>query len=322
MGDPPGADCLPGVPSRLQHVGHGSRRPGTTCPLPQPPRGRRRLAVRTRARFSHPHVAAADRLTEPLRRGAEGLEPIGARTAGARRLRAAAPLGRDTGSDRAVRRRDRRAGLRARDAAPPWRRRALCRPAGVHVGRPRRLPAATRGDRRGRSSSWSSATTRSSTAHRSSISGSAGAAQRRGRDHDRRRGQRADGDRGGRGADDAAAASKRARAAAAPGGASSARLVRHRGRRRRSSRRGGARARLRGQARVRGAFHLPTTPNGRGVALAWACAADEDEVEPERMGLLTRRATMRPPPRACAPWPSTQTRRSRSPCFTAGDQKG
>src|SRR5207248_1455212 len=27
-----------------------------------------------------------------------------------------------------------------------------------------------------------------------------------------------------------------------------------------------------------GAFHLPATPNGRGVADAWAAAADDDEV--------------------------------------------
>ena len=35
-----------------------------------------------------------------------------------------------------------------------------------------------------------------------------------------------------------------------------------------------------------GAFHLPATPNGRGVAEAWACAADEDEANPEPIGLL------------------------------------
>ena len=34
------------------------------------------------------------------------------------------------------------------------------------------------------------------------------------------------------------------------------------------------------------AFHLPATPNARGVAEAWACAADEDEVEHESIGLL------------------------------------
>ncbi len=34
------------------------------------------------------------------------------------------------------------------------------------------------------------------------------------------------------------------------------------------------------------AFHLPATPNARGVAEAWAAAADEDEVEPEGIGLL------------------------------------
>ncbi len=35
-----------------------------------------------------------------------------------------------------------------------------------------------------------------------------------------------------------------------------------------------------------GAFHLPATPNGRGVATAWAAAADEDDVNPEPIGLL------------------------------------
>ncbi len=35
-----------------------------------------------------------------------------------------------------------------------------------------------------------------------------------------------------------------------------------------------------------GAFHLPATPNGRGVAMAWAAAADADESDPEPIGLL------------------------------------
>ena len=35
-----------------------------------------------------------------------------------------------------------------------------------------------------------------------------------------------------------------------------------------------------------GAFHLPATPNGRGVADAWAAAADTDEGNPEPIGLL------------------------------------
>ena len=35
-----------------------------------------------------------------------------------------------------------------------------------------------------------------------------------------------------------------------------------------------------------GAFHLPTTPNGNGVAAAWAVAADEDEANPEPIRLL------------------------------------
>jgi NADH-quinone oxidoreductase subunit G len=35
-----------------------------------------------------------------------------------------------------------------------------------------------------------------------------------------------------------------------------------------------------------GAFHLPATANARGVAVAWAAAADEDEANPEPIGLL------------------------------------
>ena len=35
-----------------------------------------------------------------------------------------------------------------------------------------------------------------------------------------------------------------------------------------------------------GAFHLPATPNGQGVAQAWAAAADGEEENPEPIGLL------------------------------------
>jgi NADH-quinone oxidoreductase subunit G len=35
-----------------------------------------------------------------------------------------------------------------------------------------------------------------------------------------------------------------------------------------------------------GAFHLPATPNGRGVAAAWSAAADVDETDPEPIRLL------------------------------------
>ncbi|HLB03707.1 MAG TPA: molybdopterin-dependent oxidoreductase, partial [Gaiellaceae bacterium] len=35
-----------------------------------------------------------------------------------------------------------------------------------------------------------------------------------------------------------------------------------------------------------GAFHLPATPNARGVAEAWAVAADADETNPEPIELL------------------------------------
>jgi NADH-quinone oxidoreductase subunit G len=35
-----------------------------------------------------------------------------------------------------------------------------------------------------------------------------------------------------------------------------------------------------------GAFHLPATPNGRGVAMAWSAAADVDESDPGQIGVL------------------------------------
>jgi NADH-quinone oxidoreductase subunit G len=35
-----------------------------------------------------------------------------------------------------------------------------------------------------------------------------------------------------------------------------------------------------------GAFYIPTTPNGRGVADAWAACCDEESEEPESIGLL------------------------------------
>jgi NADH-quinone oxidoreductase subunit G len=35
-----------------------------------------------------------------------------------------------------------------------------------------------------------------------------------------------------------------------------------------------------------GAFHLPTAPNGRGVAASWSAAADEDDASPEPIALL------------------------------------
>ena len=63
-------------------------------------------------------------------------------------------------------------------------------------------------------------------------------------------------------------------------------LVGLRRRRRGTARRGRARARLRGQARLRRVPPSRATPNARGVAEAWAAAADEDEVEPEAIGLL------------------------------------
>ena len=95
-----------------------------------------------------------------------------------------------------------------------------------------------------------------------------------------------------------------------PGGGGGARLAAAR-----------ARARLRGQAGC-GAFHLPATPNGRGVAEAWAAAADEGEPNPEPLGLLIvsgDEAAADPSVRALA---ERAERVSRSRCSTARRRLG
>jgi NADH dehydrogenase/NADH:ubiquinone oxidoreductase subunit G len=45
-------------------------------------------------------------------------------------------------------------------------------------------------------------------------------------------------------------------------------------------------AQLAEQVGATAAFYVPATPNGRGIADAWACASDEEAAQPESIGLL------------------------------------
>ena len=53
-----------------------------------------------------------------------------------------------------------------------------------------------------------------------------------------------------------------------------------------------------------GAFHLPATPNGRGVAIGWSAAADERRRIPSRSASCSSSATTPPPTRASGHSPS------------------
>ena len=53
-----------------------------------------------------------------------------------------------------------------------------------------------------------------------------------------------------------------------------------------------------------GAFHLPSTPNGRGVADAWAACCDDEAETRRRSGCCSSPATRPPPTRTCARSPS------------------
>ena len=125
-----------------------------------------------KGRFAYAHLGARDRITAPLRKA--GTAPLrGARLGRrARPGRAAAARRRRVDRDGALRRRVRRGGLRARQAAARGARRERRRAARGRAGLARRLPrAALRAARRaGRSPS--SATSRWSSARRSSSSGS------------------------------------------------------------------------------------------------------------------------------------------------------
>ena len=181
VGHPERADRVRPLPRRLQRPRDGARGQGQARPLAQPPRGRRRLALRqgplhlsrtSRPRTGSPSRSSAARL---------GLEPVAWDAA----LDRAEALLRDAGDphrDRALRLRDDRAGLRARPrscAAGSARTRPCC------PSRPptRSTPSGCRSRRSPtpRSSS-SSATTTSPTARPSSTSGSKAARAQRRRD--------------------------------------------------------------------------------------------------------------------------------------------
>ena len=119
VGDPERAVGLRPLPGRLQHLGDDARGKGearsSRATIPRSTRAGSATRAGSRSRTSTRRTA----ITEPLRRvGAQALraDRVGRR---ARRGRAAAARGRHARRHRAVRHRDRGAGVRARDAAAP-----------------------------------------------------------------------------------------------------------------------------------------------------------------------------------------------------------
>ena len=172
MGDPERPDRLRPLPGRLQHQRDDARGQGQADPLPQPPRGRRGLALRQ----------------GPLRLLAPAAPATGSRIRCARPATAASS--RSSGTRRSTRpsellargrRRDRHRALGLRDGRAGLRARASCCASGSARTRPccpRRsptgsTPSARRSPRSAtRRPSSSSATSPSSSARRSSTSGS------------------------------------------------------------------------------------------------------------------------------------------------------
>ena len=251
-------DRLRALPRRLQHQRDRPRGEGQADPLPQPPRDRRGLDLRqgplrvhAPARRRPAHRAA--------RRHAARLEPVSWEEAvdeAERLLRRGARPHRH----RALGLGDGRAGVRARRsccAGASTRTRRCCR---------RRSPARSTGSgcrcRRSATPTWSSssATCRSSSARRSSTSGS------------RRRGATA---RGSSTPSTSVGEAERIvlvwSGPGGHGGATVAELAEKLG----LAERDGC-----------GAFYLPETPNGRGVADAWAACCDDEAAEPESIGVL------------------------------------
>ena len=145
LGDPGRPDRLRPLPGRLQHRVDHARGQGEADRLAQPPRGRRGLAlrqgplrVRAPPRRGPSRRPAATVGPAPLRGALLGRRPGRGRGAAARR----GPEHRH----RAVRLRDDRAGLRARQAPARGDRRALRRHAGGREPGARRLPPAALGD--------------------------------------------------------------------------------------------------------------------------------------------------------------------------------
>ena len=182
---------------------------------------------------------------------------------------------------------DDRDRVRARAAAPRRSRRALRRPARGDVRRARRVPASAQRDRRGRDRRRRRRRPgRRARADRRPLDQGGAPARRRGRRllADRRpsRPSRAARPRRAR----ARGTAQRARQEAARGRARRADLVGPGRRRRRAHRGARSRARLRRASPVAARSTFPRTANARGVAAAWAAAADADEANPEPIELL------------------------------------
>ncbi len=255
VGDRRRADRLRPLPRRLQHrarpCARGRSSGSSRATIPRSTRAGSATRAASRSRTCTPRTGSpAPRRGRP--RGLVGRRDRRGRAASARRAR--------PHRHRALRLRDGRAGVRARQA--PARRARLARgdAAGGGLRRARRLPPAALRDSR----------------------------RRRGRRPRRRAGRRA---RAGRRSLDQGRA-----AATAPGssirvdgvgeaervvlvwsgpgghgGATVAQLAEELG--------------LAGREGC-GAFYLPATPNGRGVADAWAACCDEEGEEPESIGVL------------------------------------
>ena len=172
VGDPERADRLRALPGRLQHQRHRPRREGQADPLAQPPRGRRGLALRqgplrvlASARGRPARGSAPAKPRRRPRAASGGTTPS---TSPSRCCRAPA----NAIAHRALRQRDRRAGLRARPAPPHRARRPRSRAPGGDPRRARRVPRPALLDPRRARQSSCSATSPSSSAPPSSTSGS------------------------------------------------------------------------------------------------------------------------------------------------------
>ena len=282
MGDPERPERLRPLPRRLQHQRDDARGKGQAHPLAQPPGGRRGLALRQ----------GALRVPAPARARPRP-RPAPARAAA--RLRGDLLGRRDRPRDRAAARR-RRGTSSPRSPAPrrwssPTRSASSCAPASARTRRCFRRRRATRSTPSGcrcrrsatRRSSSSSATNRSPTARRSWTCGSsqrAGTAPRsspsgrKATSRQRRVGQPT---RSAATLSSATGSSSAERAiliwsgAGGHGGVTLAALAGELGL---------------AEKEGSGAFHLPSAPNARGVADAWACADDDTAPNPQPIKLL------------------------------------
>ena len=282
MGDPGRADRLRPLPRRLQHPRDDARGRGQARAVAQPPGGRRRLALRQ----GPLHVPAPPRRRPHARaarpRASTGSSPSpGTPRSTAPRSSSAAPAAAIVTALSGSETTEIAYGLGRAPAPRPGR--ALGRPPRVDLRRARRVPGAALDDRRRRARGRRRRRRGRRPRARRRPLAAQGAPERRRDRHDRRARRTPRARR--------AARPTRSRRSSRRGSALGKRLraseravldlVGPGRRRRRSPRRGGARARLRGQARLRARSTSRATPNARGVAEAWAAAADEDEVEHE-----------------------------------------